>query len=140
MNKQWVLFVVLFALFSCAGNHDSGKRDKSNKISNATLPGTYFARLPCDGCSGILVDAVLESDHTYSLAIQNADEEDIQFANGTWRKEGNRILLTKDNTDEANSASVNIRILQIVSDRLMILDDNGNPYTQNAERYLFNKK
>lgn len=108
---------------------------------NAMVTGTYYAKLPCPDCSGIVVDAVFEADKTYSTAITFQDSDSFAFENGTWSVSGDKLMLTPTEpakSDDGRQLPI-IKALTIMGDKLFLLDKNGKPYS-NSKPYRFTRK
>ncbi len=121
-------------LISCVSSNNGAS-------GTAGINGTYYAKLPCTPCNGLIVDLLLENNHTYSMVKYPKNTQKEIYENGTWQKQGNRIKLTpavsyKDN----DNSDVFVQDFIIKSDNnLLLLDKNGNPY-KNAQKYTFEKK
>lgn len=103
------------------------------------LPGVYFARLPCPGCSSVRVNLVLEANNRYDKAEEYLSSNEIFFENGHWRFNKGRIeLIPVTSSDTATESTM--RYFRYDKGALTLLKADGKPYPGSQKDYRFKKK
>lgn len=98
--------------------------------------GVYRGLLPCDDCYGVKTELALNKNGTYLMITQNTGKSQRDFVEKgkfSWEEASQTVTLTPRKEGAASHQ-------YLVNDKQLIkLDEHGNRYTKQPERYLLNK-
>ncbi len=141
MKLQFITILILaITIMSCKTGEKANKQTviTHNSQNSVDWTGTYRDTLPCADCEGILIEIILNSDHTFKMGTNYLGKSGEVFRSEgkfSWSKDGSTITLNGiDATKESNQYKVG-------ENKLMKLDMNGKVVTGNlADKYVIQKQ
>lgn len=107
MKNKHFAWVILLILASCQSNPPAAESETvptaDNSRSSLDWAGSYRGTLPCADCPGIKTEITLLANGLYRMGSfyqERSSSAERDSGSFTWNKDGNRILLNNDSSQQ----------------------------------------